>query len=146
MATEGGESTLMLKSQVQSSTETENIKHGSNGTVIQESGTSHDELLQLVTQLRLENEFLKSQFEGLKNAQSEEDGCDQQTEISRQDGDVKNLHATIDSLKKELLEEKQTRTAAEEALKHLRTMYSEADARAQELSTKLAEGQTQTFT
>lgn len=137
----------MVKNEVYNSIKTEHVKHGSNGTVIQESSTSHDELLQMFTQLKLENDFLKSKFEELKNPQSEDAECSQQTGISEQDAnDVKKLLARIDALNKELLEEKQTRSAAEEALKHLRTMYSEADARAQELSTKLAEGPTFTWT
>ncbi|KAK4752398.1 hypothetical protein SAY87_021196 [Trapa incisa] len=140
MATEGGDSTPMEKTQNHNSAETHNTTHEGNGSGMEETTISHDELLQMVTQLRLENEFLKSQFESLKNLQSEEAPGKQQKEISRQDGeDAEKLLATIDLLNKELLEEKQTRSAAEEALKHLRTVYSEADARAQELSTKLAE-------
>ncbi|PKI63430.1 hypothetical protein CRG98_016097, partial [Punica granatum] len=144
MATEGEEAASAVKSQAESSTATEDIEPRSSGPVVQENGSadSHDELFQMVTQLRLENEFLKSQFEGLKNLQQKDAGCSQQTEIDRQDGeDVKQLLERLDSLNKELLEEKQTRAAAEEALKHLRTVYSEADARSQELSTKLAEAQ-----
>jgi hypothetical protein len=44
-------------------------------------------------------------------------------------------------LNRELNEEKQTRGAAEIALEHLREEYSDTDAKAQELSLKLAEGQ-----
>ena len=53
---------------------------------------------------------------------------------------VKELKEKIQLLNKEFLEEKQTRIASEEALKHLQTAYSEAEAKAQELSEKLAEG------
>ncbi|KAL0463751.1 UNVERIFIED_CONTAM: protein GRIP [Sesamum latifolium] len=55
--------------------------------------------------------------------------------------DVKELRGEIESLKREILEERQTRGAAEEALKHLRAAHSEADMNAQELSAKLAEAQ-----
>lgn len=127
----------------------------SNGNVVVEnglpddvdagSGDTHDQLVQMVTELKFQNEFLKSQFEGLKDLQSECSVSDRQTEASEIEGgeseDVKELREMIESLKRELLEEKQTRGAAEEALKHLTTAYSEADAKAQELSANLAEAQ-----
>ena len=69
----------------------------------------------------------------------------QQTKANETEGgeseDVKELRERIESLKRELLDEKHTRNAAEEALKHLTVAYSEVDAKAQELSAKLAEGQ-----
>ncbi|EOX90691.1 Golgi-localized GRIP domain-containing protein isoform 5, partial [Theobroma cacao] len=109
------------------------------------SDDTHDQLLQTVTELQFENEFLKSQLKSLKNFQSEHDGPSQQTEASSDEtsvsADVKELHERIESLSRELNEEKQTRVAAEQALKHLREVYSEADAKAQELSGKLAEAQ-----
>lgn len=125
----------------------------SNGNIVVENGLpdvypcsddSYDQLVQMVTELKFQNEFLKCQFEGLKNLQLEESVSNQQTTASETDGgeseDVKELRERIESLEKELLEEKQTRGAAEEALKHLTSAYSEADAKAQELSAKLAEG------
>lgn len=54
--------------------------------------------------------------------------------------DLKDLSEEIESLKRELLEERQTRYAAEEALKHLRSAHLEADTKAQELAAKLDEG------
>ncbi|KAI6671181.1 hypothetical protein NL676_006066 [Syzygium grande] len=54
--------------------------------------------------------------------------------------DVKRLNERIDSLEREPLGEKQTRGAAEEAPKHLQVAHSEADARAQEISARLAKG------
>ena len=53
---------------------------------------------------------------------------------------MKELRKSVESLSKELHEEKLTRGAAEEALRHLREAHSEADAKAHELSVKLAEG------
>ncbi|KAK8484458.1 hypothetical protein V6N12_000475 [Hibiscus sabdariffa] len=109
------------------------------------SDDAHDKLLQTVTELKFENEFLKSQLESFKNLQSEHDAPSQQTNVSGKEpeylADIKELHDRIESLSRELNEEKLTRAAAEEALKHLREVYSEADAKAQELSGKLAEAQ-----
>ena len=106
---------------------------------------THDQLVLMVMELNLQNEYLKSQFEGLQAFHSESDGSHQQTRETVQEGaasvDVKELHEKIESLSSELFEEKQTRVAAEEALKHLQAAHSAADAKAQELSTKLAEGQ-----
>lgn len=51
-----------------------------------------------------------------------------------------DLNEKIKSLNRELLEEKQTRGAAEEALKHVQTLYLEDDTKVQELSVKVAEG------
>ncbi|KAJ7953212.1 protein GRIP [Quillaja saponaria] len=132
------------------------LNHGSNGLILVENGLSdgdqgsadtQDKLLEMVMDLRFQNEYLKSQFDGFKNLQpvnslygdftQEKAGELEVGETSM----VNELHEKIESLHKELLEERQTRGAAEEALKHLQTSYSEADARAQELSAKLAEGQ-----
>ncbi|BBH08092.1 Golgi-localized GRIP domain-containing protein [Prunus dulcis] len=119
-------------------------KHGGNGNGDlalenggQGSSDAHDQLVQMVMELKLQNEFLKSQFEGFQNFQ--------QTEPSETEGgkseEVEQLRQTIESLNVELLEEKQTRAAAEVALKHLQEAHSEADSKAQELSAKLAEAQ-----
>ncbi|OVA19557.1 GRIP [Macleaya cordata] len=106
---------------------------------------SHDQLVQMVIELNFQNEYLKAQFEGLKNLHSESSGDSKQTkEIGheqRPSEDVNELHEKIEALNRELLEQKQTQNAAEEALKHLRAAYTEADAKAQELATKLAEAQ-----
>ncbi|TYJ14298.1 hypothetical protein E1A91_A10G108800v1 [Gossypium mustelinum] len=109
------------------------------------SDDAHDKLLQTVTELKFENEVLKSQLDSFKNFQSENDVPSQQTNVSGKEtkfsADVKELHDRIESLSRELDEEKQTRVAAEEALKLLREVYTEADAKAQDLSGKLAEAQ-----
>ncbi|KAK7309402.1 hypothetical protein RJT34_06099 [Clitoria ternatea] len=129
-------------------------REGSNGNVLLENGLSgdnqgsadtQDELLQMVVDLRLQNEFLKSQFEGISNVNSvHSDSSIQKGVGGQEDGEsdiVKELQERIQSLNKEFLEEKQTRIASEEALKHLQTVYSDAEAKAQELSEKLAEAQ-----
>ena len=105
--------------------------------------STHDQLVQMVVELNLQNEYLKSQL--LQAFHSESDGSPLHAREAVQEGgavvDVKELHEKIESLGRELFEEKQTRVAAEEALKHLRAAHLEADAKVQELSTKLAEGQ-----
>ncbi|GAV89471.1 GRIP domain-containing protein, partial [Cephalotus follicularis] len=123
--------------------------HNSNGNIenglFEGNECSHcnpDQLLQLVMELKFQNEFLKSQFKGFENLQLEY----QQREASEllQSGiseDVKELHERIEALTGQLYEEKQTRAAAEMALKHLQEAHSEADSRALELSVKLAEAQ-----
>ncbi|XP_057469349.1 protein GRIP-like isoform X1 [Actinidia eriantha] len=125
--------------------------HGSGENLGKENGlhghpyTSDSNLVQMVVELNFQNEYLKSQFEDLRNLHSESSGSSQQKVAIEEDGggfeDVKELRAKIESLSRELSEEKQTRGAAEEALKHLRAVYSEADVKAQELSTKLSEAQ-----
>ncbi|KAK9990023.1 hypothetical protein SO802_025008 [Lithocarpus litseifolius] len=121
------------------------VENGLTEDVNPSSDDTHDQFVQMVTELKFQNEFLKSQYEDLKNSQSECSVSNQQTKANETEGgeseDVKELRERIESLKRELLEEKQTRNAAEEALKHLTVAYSEADAKAQELSAKLAEAQ-----
>ncbi|XP_021892919.1 protein GRIP-like [Carica papaya] len=130
------------------------LDHIKNGTWAKENGLndsipysegSHDQLLQLVVELKLQNEVLKYQFNGLKNLQAEHTRALPKSVAGGEErGDsveVKDLLEKVESLSRELQEEKQTRTAAEEALKHLREAHPEADAKVQELSTKLAEAQ-----
>ena len=92
-------------------------------------GTPHsdDELLRMIAELRLENDFLRSQFK-------------EQAEVVDSSSQVKQLEETVESLSREIDVEKQTRVAAEQALEHLRESYTEADARAQEYSTKFSQG------
>ncbi|WVZ11338.1 hypothetical protein V8G54_015868 [Vigna mungo] len=127
---------------------------GSNGNIVLENGLSDgnqgpadadDQLLEMVMDLRFQNDYLKSQFEGLKIVNSvHSDSSIQKGVGGLEDGDsdiVKELKEKILLLNKEFLEEKQTRIASEEALKHLQVAYSEAEAKGQELSEKLAEAQ-----
>ncbi|XP_057448949.1 protein GRIP [Lotus japonicus] len=131
-------------------------KDGSNVNLILENGFSdgkegqvddtHDELLQMAVDLRFQNEFLKSQFEGFSNVNTVPSGFNTEKGVGdREDGEsdiVKELQERLELLNKEFLEEKQTRIASEEALKHLQVAYSEAEAQAQKLSEKLVEAQT----
>ncbi|KAG6701816.1 hypothetical protein I3842_07G004100 [Carya illinoinensis] len=158
MAAEGGDLAGALETHAEDALRSEkhssDMSYTSNGNLAMENGLpdvnlcsndTYDQMVQMVTDLRFQNEFLKSQFEGLRHFQSDSNVSNQQTKASEiGDGeyeDVKELREKIESLKGELLEEKQTRVAAEVALKHLTEAYSEADAKAQDLSSKLAEAQ-----
>lgn len=133
--------------------DTNYYKHRNNGNLVLENGLSdgnpcpadtHDELLQMVFELRFQNEFLKCQFECFNNLNSVHSYSSLEKKVCGPEGGesdiVEELQGRIQALNKELLDEKQTRSAAEEALKHLQMQYSEADAKAHELSEKLAEG------
>lgn len=149
MTTEENSVIVMPESGVEDSFKSEkqlsDTNGGSNGNLVMhngmrdEHGSSNDnneQLLGLVMELKLQNEFLKSQFEGLNTLRPEDDGQENWEVV-----DVKELRERIESLSKELQEEKETRGAAEKALEHLRVQYEEADAKAQEFSAKLAEAQ-----
>ncbi|KAD7479106.1 hypothetical protein R6Q59_008062 [Mikania micrantha] len=108
------------------------------------SDDTQDQLMQTVVELKFQNEYLKSRLQELKNLHADSDNSIQLTNAVDQNGtceDSKMLHEKIESLNRELAIEKQTRGAAEAALEHLREEYSEADAKAQELTAKLAEAQ-----
>lgn len=151
MSTEGDNIVEVPENHIEDSLKPEknlsDVNHGSNGNLALGNGSfngshcssdNHD-LLLMVMELTFQNEFFKSQFEGFRDFQLVSSVSNEQ-KGSEQEG-VKELQERIESLNKQLLEEKQTRSAAEEALKHLQTSYSEADAKAQELSEKLMEGQ-----
>lgn len=124
----------------------EEILWRENGSDLRDPSDSYDEFAQMVVELRLQNEYLKSQYEGVTTFIA--DFCSGEPARQMEEGhlgsglnDVKDLSQQIESLRRELDEEKQTRGAAEEALKHLRAEYSEADAKTQELNARLAEAQ-----
>lgn len=113
----------------------------SNGDLALENGSSgdaHDQLVQMVTELKFQNEFLKSQIEGFQSLKQEEPSVEEGGGGGSEE--VEQLRRSVESLSAQLEEEKQTRTAAEVALKHLREEHLEADSRAQDLAAKLAEG------
>ncbi|KAI5438618.1 protein GRIP [Lathyrus oleraceus] len=129
-------------------------KDGSNINLVMENGLSdgnersadtYDQLLQMVVDLKFQNEFLKSQFEGFSNVNSvSSESSIQKGAGGVEDGEsdiVKELRERIESLNKEFLEEKQTRIASEEALKHLQVAYSDAEVKAKDLSEQLVEAQ-----
>lgn len=157
MSQEGGESDGMLENRAEDVLKHENEQHSpidlSEYNLVKENGLSdgdthcnysHDELVQMVVELNFQNEYMKSQYEGLQNHLLESGLLDKQKmqehDNSGHQDDASELHEEIESLKRDLVEERQTRAAAEEALKHLRAAHLEADTKAQELSAKLAEG------
>ncbi|KZV53824.1 protein GRIP [Dorcoceras hygrometricum] len=119
--------------------------NGVNGRTIQYN-YSDNELLIFLLELDFQNAYMKSQFQGFKivyvnsDQHGSQNGTRKDNHLESHDI-VKELSGKLESLTKELQEERQTRGAAEEALKHLRVGHSEADMKAQELSLKLAEAQ-----
>ncbi|KAL3377801.1 hypothetical protein AABB24_003947 [Solanum stoloniferum] len=109
------------------------------------TGDSHDDLVQMLVELNFQNEYLKSQIVGWQSINIYSDDSGQQIKTAAHENvasdNSEDLNEKIKSLNRELLEEKQTRGAAEGALKHLQTLYLEADTKAQELSVKVAEVQ-----
>ncbi|KAL6011919.1 hypothetical protein ACLOJK_002385 [Asimina triloba] len=105
---------------------------------------NHDLLFQMAVELTFQNEYLKAQFQGLKNQPvGSIESSKQENETVQEDDaseNVKELQEKILSLNKEIQERKETQTAAEDAMRHLQMSYFEADARAQELSAKLSQG------
>ena len=156
MSSEEGDVNETPESRVEEGTMPEELKsgvnHEGNGRVVVEDrfadgdkcSDDHDELVQLVIDMKFQNEYLKSQLESMKNLQNVENVPEREEEIGSRDGEsvaLKELQQRIESLSKELSEEKQTRGAAEQALQHLQEAHSEADAKVNELSAKLIEGQ-----
>lgn len=158
MSSEEGDVNDTPESRVEEGTMSEELKSGVNhegnghGHVVVENrfadgdkcSDDHDELVQLVIDMKSQNEYLKSQLESMKNLQNVENVPEREEEIGSRNGesvDLKELQERIEFLNKELSEEKQTRGAAEQALQHLQEAHSEADSKVHELSAKLVEGQ-----
>ncbi|CAA2972575.1 GRIP [Olea europaea subsp. europaea] len=155
MSEEGVYSGEALANRVEEDNELHNVEDENGGNLIKENGLhdgnkqtnySHDQLEETVVELSFQNEYLKSQFEDMKNRILDSGDPEKRNKAMKLDdlasnGDVRELHEKLESLKRELLEERQTRGAAEEALKHLGAAHSEADTKVQELSAKLAEAQ-----
>ncbi|XP_023007646.1 protein GRIP-like isoform X1 [Cucurbita maxima] len=156
MSSEEGDVCETPESRVEEGTMPEELKsgvnHEGNGRVVVEDSFAdgdkcsddHDELVQLVIDMKSQNEYLKSQLESMKNLQNVENVPEREEEIGSRDGEsvaLKELQQRVESLSKELSEEKQTRGAAEQALQHLQEAHSEADAKVHELSAKLIEAQ-----
>ncbi|XP_050227282.1 protein GRIP [Mercurialis annua] len=119
-------------------------ENGLHGNTLSAENT-YEQLVEMVVELRFQNEFLKSQFDSLKDLQLAPDESQQRTETSDQGSagpsEVDELRKKIESMSLELDEEKQLRSVMEEALRHLREAHSEADSKSQELSAKLAQAQ-----
>ena len=113
------------------------LPNGNGNGPSESDATAHDHLVQTVFELGLQNEYLKSQFQGFADSQS--------TLLKDGPGDhhhqaLVQLQETVELLNAQLSEERLTRVAAEEALKHLQVAHSEADAKALDLSLKLTQG------
>lgn len=106
---------------------------------------AHEKLIEMVAELKFQNEYLKVQFEGLKLQFVESSKAfdyESRVGIEREESDiVKELSMKIESLTKELKDQRHLQLAAEDALNHLRLAYSESDTKAQELSAELLRGQ-----
>ncbi|CAH9105897.1 unnamed protein product [Cuscuta europaea] len=105
---------------------------------------SNDDFIQMVVELNFQNEYLKYQILGLKQAHSHYIPSQLNNIVEHEVGsnaDTREFHEKMEHLEKQLLEERQTRSAAEEAVKHLQTVYLEADRKVQVLSNTLAEAQ-----
>lgn len=120
-------------------------KENGAGEGIASTDETQDQLAQMVMELSFHNDYLKAQIEGMGDEQirsvrasSGEIGSGQVGDAS---DDVRLLREQIESLNREIGVQKETQKAAEDALEHLRRSYSEADAKVQELSTKLVEGE-----
>ncbi|KAI0489042.1 hypothetical protein KFK09_028883 [Dendrobium nobile] len=117
--------------------------NGIDDVITNHNGT-YDQLSQIIMDLSLQNDYLKAQIEDTKyqalrsvEVAKPNNGSkdDEASEI------VSQLQEKINSLNKELQEQRETQKAAENALEHLRAEYSEADGKVQELSLKLIEAQ-----
>ncbi|KAF6159805.1 hypothetical protein GIB67_030063 [Kingdonia uniflora] len=105
-------------------------------TLVEKSSSCNcDQFAQMVVDLNCQNEFLKVQYEGMKSLH-----CLESNGVQFDDGN-RVLHEKIELLSREIREREQMHNAAEDALTHLRTAYTEADAKAQELETKLVQVQ-----
>ncbi|CAH9098437.1 unnamed protein product [Cuscuta epithymum] len=105
---------------------------------------SNDDFIQMVVELNFQNEYLKYQILGLKHAHSHHIPSQLNNIVEHEvvsNADTREFHEKMEHLEKQLLEERQTRSAAEEAVKHLQTVYLEADRKVQVLSNTLAEAQ-----
>ncbi|KAL4186490.1 hypothetical protein AMTRI_Chr09g34150 [Amborella trichopoda] len=108
------------------------------------SENTHDELIQSILELKFQNEYLKAHFTG---SQGQHFGYACNIKEATENGehitseDFEALHEQIRTLTRQVEEHRETQNAAEDALKHLQLAYSEADAKVQELSSKLFEAQ-----
>ena len=105
---------------------------------------SQEQLTQMVMELSFQNDYLKAQMgeindEHIQSVETSK-GDNGSGQVGGASDAVNRLYEKIESLNKEIQEQRETQKAAESALEHLRVSYSEADAKVQELSTKLVEG------
>ncbi|XP_028551497.1 protein GRIP [Dendrobium catenatum] len=118
-------------------------QNGVDDVIANHNGT-YDQLSQIIMELSLQNDYLKAQIEGTKSQALRSVEVARPNNGSKDDEAseiVSQLQEKINSLNKELQEQRETQRAAENALEHLRAEYSEADGKVQELSLKLIEAQ-----
>ncbi|CAA6673255.1 unnamed protein product [Spirodela intermedia] len=107
------------------------------------SEDADDEIVQMVAELTFQKEYLKAQFIELNESRigiGIGQGVGVQAGDSRSE-DLSRLREEIRTLSVEIQERREAQKAAEDALANLRVLYSELDARAEELSAQLAEAQ-----
>ncbi|CAA7410471.1 unnamed protein product [Spirodela intermedia] len=107
------------------------------------SEDADDEIVQMVAELTFQKEYLKAQFIELNESRIGI-GIGQGVGVQAGDSpseDLSRLREEIRTLSVEIQERRETQKAAEDALANLRVLYSELDARAEELSAQLAEAQ-----
>ncbi|KAM3366144.1 hypothetical protein ACQJBY_015572 [Aegilops geniculata] len=107
-----------------------------------EAERTREELERTVTELSIQNEYLKSQIAGAQQlANSAEVGIGSGREDEDDSELVRSLKEQVERLSKEVQEQKQTQKVAEAALEHVNMSYAEADGKVQELTAKLNQAQ-----
>ncbi|CAM0905825.1 unnamed protein product [Alopecurus aequalis] len=107
-----------------------------------EAELTRKELERKVTELSIQNEYLKSQIAGAQQpGNSAEVGGGGGTEDEEDSELVRSLKEQVERLSREVQEQKQTQKVAEAALEHVNVSYAEADGKVQELTTKLTGAQ-----
>lgn len=106
------------------------------------SEDADDEIVQMVAELTFQKEYLKARFIELNDNRigiGIGQGMGEQTGDSTSE-DLPRLREEMRSLSVEIQERRETQKAAEDALANLRVLYSELDARAEDLAAQLVEG------
>ncbi|EPS57488.1 hypothetical protein M569_17329, partial [Genlisea aurea] len=111
------------------------------------SVSSNDGLIRMLLELDFQNKYMQAQYGDMmkyfshddRRAKLEVQGHHQ----SNHQDDIEELHREIESLKGQLLEERKTHDATEEALELLRAAHKEAEMKLLETSAKLNEVQQQ---
>ncbi|VAH45871.1 unnamed protein product [Triticum turgidum subsp. durum] len=122
--------------------DTDAVAGEDQGTSENEAERTREELERTVTELSIQNEYLKSQIAGAQQlANSAEVGIGSGREDEDDSELVRSLKEQVERLSKEVQEQKQTQKVAEAALEHVNMSYAEADGKVQELTAKLNEAQ-----
>ncbi|KAM0900771.1 hypothetical protein ACQ4PT_020421 [Festuca glaucescens] len=123
-------------------TEADAVAGEDEGASGSEAERTRKELERKVTELSIQNEYLKSQITGTQQqARSSEVGGGNVTEDEEDSELVRSLKEQVERLSREVQEQNQTQKVAEAALEHVNLSYAEADGKVQELTAKLTEAQ-----